>query len=143
MEERAHHRVGPVHEHPWFVRFVHWTNAVAVSVLVLSGLQIFSAFPSFGAKLPERDLIEEIPEALTLGGWLGGALQWHSSFMWIFAIGGLFSVAAQMRSGRFRAVLFARRDLPNLWPMVRHYFLFGPKPMQTQQYNALQKLAYA
>ena len=29
----------PVYEHPWFVRFLHWTNAVAVTVMVLSGLQ--------------------------------------------------------------------------------------------------------
>ena len=26
--------------------------------------------------------------------------------------------------------------------MVRHYFLFGPKPVVTGAYNALQKLAY-
>jgi thiosulfate reductase cytochrome b subunit len=26
--------------------------------------------------------------------------------------------------------------------MVRHYFLFGPKPRLTEQYNPLQKLAY-
>ena len=26
--------------------------------------------------------------------------------------------------------------------MARHYFLFGPKPEQTQSYNSLQKLAY-
>jgi thiosulfate reductase cytochrome b subunit len=26
--------------------------------------------------------------------------------------------------------------------MARHYFLFGPKPPQTSQYNPLQKLAY-
>ena len=62
----------PVYEHPWFVRFCHWTNAVALSVLVASGLMIFSAFPSFGPKLPERDLIDGVPPLLTLGGWLGG-----------------------------------------------------------------------
>jgi thiosulfate reductase cytochrome b subunit len=26
--------------------------------------------------------------------------------------------------------------------MARHYFFFGPKPPVTEQYNALQKLAY-
>ncbi len=142
MDEHARDEMGPVYQHPWFVRFVHWTNAVAVSVMVLSGLQIFSAFPSFGSKVPERDLIAAIPDAITLGGWLGGALQWHFTFMWIFAIGGLFYAAAQIRSGRVRTVLFARADVPNVWPMVRHYFFFGPKPTLTEQYNALQKLAY-
>ena len=132
----------PVYEHPWFVRFVHWTNAVALAVLVASGLTIFSAFPSFGAKVPERDLIESIPQALTLGGWLGGALQWHFTFMWLFAGGGIVYVVAQLASGHYRTVLFTRRDLPGVWPMVRHYFFFGPKPRATASYNALQKLAY-
>jgi thiosulfate reductase cytochrome b subunit len=32
--------------------------------------------------------------------------------------------------------------VPGVWPMARHYFLFGPKPPQTETYNPLQKLAY-
>ena len=59
-------------------------NAVTITVLTLSGLQIFNAFPSFGAKVPQVDLITAVPQAITLGGWLGGALQWHFTFMWIF-----------------------------------------------------------
>jgi Ni,Fe-hydrogenase I cytochrome b subunit len=31
------------YEHPWVVRFAHWVNAVAVLVLVGTGLQIFRA----------------------------------------------------------------------------------------------------
>jgi len=41
-------------EHPWIVRVAHWLNAVAVFVLVGSGLRIFRAFPSFGPKIPDR-----------------------------------------------------------------------------------------
>ena len=131
-----------VYEHPWFVRFLHWSNAIALIVMVSSGLQIFSAFPSFGAKIPQRDLIEAVPEAITLGGWLGGALQWHFTFMWVFAVGGMWYVAAQLETGHVRTVIFTRRDVSGVWPMARHYFLFGPKPRATGQYNALQKLAY-
>ena len=131
-----------VYEHPWFVRFLHWSNAIALIVMVSSGLQIFSAFPSFGAKIPQRDLIEAVPEAITLGGWLGGALQWHFTFMWVFAVGGMWYVAAQLATGHVRTVIFTRRDVSGVWPMARHYFLFGPKPRATGQYNALQKLAY-
>ena len=39
-------------------------------------------------------------------------------------------------------VLFRPRDIGGVWPMVRHYFLSGPKPLSTGQYNPLQKLAY-
>ena len=132
----------PVYEHPWAVRFAHWANAVTVSVMTLSGVQIFSAFPSFGDKVPQQNLIDEIPEAVRLGGWLGGALQWHFTFMWIFAGAGVLYLAYQLGSGHYRTVLFVPRDIPGVWPMARHYFLFGPKPAATAQYNPLQKLAY-
>ncbi len=132
----------PVYEHPTVVRLCHWSNAVAVTVLTLSGLKIFSAFPSLGQKVPERDLVAEVPKLITLGGWLGGALQWHLTFMWIFAAGGVAYVIAQLASGHYRTVAFTRRDVPGVWPMARHYFFFGPKPAPTAQYNPLQKLAY-
>jgi Ni/Fe-hydrogenase b-type cytochrome subunit len=133
----------PAYEHPWAVRFCHWTNAIAVSVLAMSGLRILDAFPSFGAKIPEHDLIQEVPQAITLGGWLGGALQWHFTFMWIFAGSGLLYVLSQVWSGRYRDVAFRRRDVAGVWPMARHYFFFGAKPAATGQYNPLQKLAYS
>lgn len=133
---------GPVYEHPWAVRLAHWGTAVTVTVLAMSGLQIFRAFPSFGPKIPQQNFIDGVPEALALGGWLGGALQWHFTFMWIFAALGALYVASQIASGHYRTVLFTRRDVPGVWPMARHYFLRGPKPRPTGQYNPLQKLAY-
>ena len=133
--------VRAAYEHPFAIRLTHWVNAVSVFVLVTSGLRIFRAFPSFGPKIPEEDLID-IPKALTLGGWLGGALQWHFTFMWLFATSGVIYLGYQFLSGHYRTVLFKPKDIPRVWPMVRHYFLFGPKPPVTDQYNPLQKLAY-
>jgi Ni/Fe-hydrogenase b-type cytochrome subunit len=129
------------YEHPLAIRITHWVNAVSVFVLAASGLRIFRAFPSFGPKIPEKVLLD-IPKSLTLGGWLGGALQWHFTFMWFFAASGIFYVAYQVVSGHYRTMLFTPRDLPGVWPMARHYFFFGPKPRATDQYNPLQKLAY-
>jgi Ni/Fe-hydrogenase b-type cytochrome subunit len=133
--------VRAAYEHPFAIRVTHWINAVCVFVLVTSGLRIFRAFPSFGPKIPEQDLID-IPKAITLGGWLGGALQWHFTFMWLFAASGAVYLSYQFLSGHYRTVLFMPKDIPGVWPMVRHYFLFGPKPPVTGQYNPLQKLAY-
>src|SRR5207244_13153644 len=48
-----------VYEHPLVVRLCHWVNAISLFVLVGSGLQIFRAFPSFGAKIPQKDRSEE------------------------------------------------------------------------------------
>jgi len=135
MAERA------AYEHPFVVRLCHWVNSVALLVLIASGLRIFRAFPSFGAKVPQHDLLN-VPPALTLGGWLGGALQWHFTFIWIYMATGFLYIAYEIFSGGWRQVVFAPRDIPGVWPMVRHYFFFGPKPPLTEPYNPLQKLAY-
>ncbi len=133
--------VRAAYEHPYAIRLTHWVNAIVLFVMVTSGLRIFRAFPSFGPKIPQQDLID-IPKALTLGGWLGGALQWHFTFMWLFAGSGVVYLTYQLLSGHYRTVLFTPKDIPGVWPMARHYFLFGPKPPVTGQYNPLQKLAY-
>ena len=62
--------------------------------------------------------------------------------MWLFAGAGLLYVVSQAISGHYRTVLFTPRDAPGVWPMARHYFLFGPKPPANGQYDPLQKLAY-
>src|SRR5712692_2463098 len=133
--------VRAAYEHPLPIRITHWVTAISLFVLVASGLRIFRAFPSFGPKIPEKVLLD-IPKSLTLGGWLGGALQWHFTFMWFFAASGVFYLANQVMSGHYRTMLFTPRDISGVWPMARHYFFFGPKPTATGQYNPLQKLAY-
>lgn len=129
------------YEHPWIVRLTHWVNSVALLVMIASGLQIFRAFPSFGPKIPQNDFLVP-PRSVALGGWLGGGLQWHFTFMWIFVGSGLLYVLYQITSGHWRQLLFRPRDIRGVWPMTRHYFLFGPKPAVDEAYNPLQKLAY-
>jgi len=105
-----------VYEHPLVVRLCHWINAVALFVMVGSGLQIFRAFPSFGTKIPQKDLLHW-PRAFAIGGWLGGGLQWHLTFMWIYIATGVFYLGYQLFSGNYRQVLFTPRDIPGVWPM--------------------------
>ena len=131
-----------VYEHPWVVRFTHWVNAVALFVMVGSGLQIFRAFPSFGAKIPQKDLLHW-PKGIAIGGWLGGGLQWHMTFLWIYIASGLFYVLYEVFSANYKQVLFTPKDIPGVWPMVRYYFFFGAKPPAREAYNPLQKLAYS
>jgi thiosulfate reductase cytochrome b subunit len=134
--------VTAVYEHPLPVRICHWLNTISLVVMAMSGLQIFMAFPSFGPKIPQNNLIHKMPSWLTLGGWLGGALPWHFTFAWIYVTTGIVYVGYQALSGNFRQLLFVPRDIPGAWPMARHYFLFGPKPVPTEAYNPLQKIAY-
>ncbi|HKX27517.1 MAG TPA: cytochrome b/b6 domain-containing protein [Blastocatellia bacterium] len=128
-------------EHPWLVRFTHWLNAVSLVVMIGSGLQIYMAFPSFGEKIPQEDFLH-FPEAMRIGGWLGGALQWHYSFAWPFALTGIAYVGHLLISGHWRQVILLPSEISGVWPMVRHYFFFKRKPESTQPYNPLQKLAY-
>jgi Ni/Fe-hydrogenase b-type cytochrome subunit len=133
--------VRTAYEHPWAVRFCHWLNTVSLFVMAASGLRIFRAFPSFGPKIPERDLLH-VPGSLTLGGWLGGGLQWHMTFAWIYVATGVIYFGYQILSGNYRQFLFVPKDLSGVWPMIRHYFFFGRKSGQTEVYNPLQLLAY-
>ncbi len=80
--------------HPLLVRVTHWINALAILVMILSGWRIYNADPLFAFKFP-RDI--------TLGGWLGGALQWHFAAMWLLVINGLVYVIYGFMSGRFRS----------------------------------------
>lgn len=146
-------RVAAAYEHPWVIRFTHWVNAFSLLVLIGSGIQIFFAFPSFGPKIPQNNLFHIPPKftatsvggwfhGFSLGGWLAGGWQWHFTFIWIFIATGILYLAYQIISGHYKTVLFTPKDIPGVWPMVRHYFLFGKKPPVAEQYNPLQKLAY-
>ena len=129
-------------QHPAVVRLCHWALALAIVVLIASGLEVFAAFPGFGEKIPQSDLFIP-PAAMRLGGWLGGALQWHFTFAWLLTFAMAIYLAYQIVSRNGRQVLFVARDLGGVWPMARHYFLFGPKPDVTETYNPLQKMAYS
>ena len=99
-----------VYEHRFIVRLCHWVNSVALLVMVGSGLQIFRAFPSFGAKIPQKDLLHW-PRAFAIGGWLGGALQWHLTFMWIYMGTGVLYLGYQIFSGNATGKCYSCRGI--------------------------------
>lgn len=119
--------------HPAWVRVCHWTNAVAMVLMIMSGWQIYNASPLF-------DFI--FPSSITLGGWLGGALQWHFAAMWLLAVNGLAYVSLGLITGRFRR---------KLTPISPSAVVADTKAALTgklshddlSKYNAVQKLLYA
>ena len=77
----------------------------------------------------------------TLGGWLGGALQWHFAGMWLLLANGLLYLGLNLTTGR-------------LW---RKFFPVGPRGVardlvaalrgklshaDPRHYNQVQRLAY-
>jgi thiosulfate reductase cytochrome b subunit len=118
---------------PAWVRVAHWINALAVVIMVTSGWQIYDASPIFPAL--------RFPSAITLGGWLGGALQWHFAVMWLLIANFLVYVGLNLASGRLRKKLLpvSFRSLASdlaaaLRGKLGHEDLTG--------YNAVQKFAY-
>lgn len=87
--------------HPLVVRVTHWVNALAILIMVASGWRIYNASPIFAFSFPD---------GLTLGGWLGGALQWHFAAMWLLAANGLTYLAYGILSGHFRRKLWPIRS---------------------------------
>src|SRR5207245_10040740 len=83
--------------HPLVVRVTHWINAFAILIMVASGWRIYNASPLFGFR---------IPNDLTLGGWLAGALQWHFAALWLLVLNGIVYVGYGIFSGHFRRKLF-------------------------------------
>jgi thiosulfate reductase cytochrome b subunit len=118
---------------PAWVRALHWTNAVAMVLMIMSGWQIYNASPLFGFSFPA---------SITLGGWLGGALLWHFAAMWLLMLNGLIYLTLGIATGRFRKKLL---------PITPEGVIADTKAALTgklshddlTKYNYVQKLLYA
>ena len=117
--------------HPRVVRWTHWVNAVAIFMMIGSGWRIYNASPLFGFRFPGE---------LTLGGWLGGALQWHFAAMWLFVLNGLVYAAYGILSGHFRRTFFPIRPAEVLRDLgLALQFRLSHSG---GSYNAVQRVAY-
>ncbi|WP_434642195.1 cytochrome b/b6 domain-containing protein [Klebsiella sp. I138] len=125
-------QITPVTIHPLWLRVSHWLNAFSILIMVTSGWRIYNASPLFNF---------DIPDVLTLGGWLGGALQWHFTGMWLFGINGVFYLLMNICSGRLKR---------KFWPLSARGliddFISALRGRLTHDnpghYNNVQKLAY-
>ena len=117
--------------HPLFVRITHWTNAVAMVVMIASGWHIYNASPLFPFTFPSW---------LTLGGWLGGALAWHFAAMWLLAVNFMIYLGCGLVSGHIRRRLFPLHPR-EIWHDAMLAFRFR-LPHDGTRYNAVQRLLY-
>jgi thiosulfate reductase cytochrome b subunit len=118
---------------PAWVRTVHWINAVAMILMIMSGWQIYNASPLFNFRFSS---------SITLGGWLGGALLWHFAAMWLLMVNVLVYLALGIATGRFRKKLL---------PITPEGVISDAKAALTgklshddlSKYNYVQRLLYA
>ena len=119
--------------YPLWLRLMHWANVVAVVILVMSGWRIYDGTRfMFGFKIPTQ---------YTLGGWLGGAIQWHFALMWLLVVNAVVYLIANVVSGRF-----GRQFLPvtpsGLWRDIKAFLTGKLSHADVRKYNMIQKLAY-
>ena len=122
----------PANIHPLWLRCCHWVNAIAVAGMLFSGWRIYNASPLFDFTFPA---------SLTLGGWLGGALQWHFAMMWVLGINAVVYLTPGIITGRFRhkfLPLSPREIVDDLRQALRGKLQHA----DLSHYNAVQKLAY-
>ncbi|CAJ0997104.1 hypothetical protein NVIRENTERO_02717 [Sodalis praecaptivus] len=113
------------------VRLMHWLNVPIMAGMFMSGWGIYNASPIFPFTFPE---------AMTLGGWLGGSNAWHLAVMWALAANGVLYVLWGVISGYFR------RDFLPLTPgaVLRETKLALTLRLTHRlgHYNAVQKAMY-
>jgi thiosulfate reductase cytochrome b subunit len=118
---------------PAWVRAMHWTNAFAMVLMIMSGWQIYNASPLFDFRFSH---------AITLGGWLGGALLWHFAAMWLLMVNGLVYLIVGLATGRFRKKLLPITPT-GVVSDVKAALTFKLAHDDLTKYNYVQKLLYA
>ena len=119
--------------HPLPVRVMHWVNAIAMIIMIMSGWKIYNDDVIFSWL--------RFPDEITLGTWAQNGLQWHFFGMWILVLNGLAYLSYGIATGRFR-----RKFLPVSWheliATMRDALTFRLKHDDLTQYNAVQKILY-
>ena len=132
--------------HHGVVRLTHWVNALALTIMVGSGLRIFVAYPKFARKgetfccWPADGV--HVPHWMMFGGWLAGARNWHFAAMWVLVVNGLVYLAFVYLHGEWRELVPRRGQLRDAKEMIRFY-LFTRRDHPSQgKHNALQRATY-
>jgi thiosulfate reductase cytochrome b subunit len=119
--------------HPAGLRVMHWLNALAMVLLIMSGWKIYNDEVLFGWL--------HFPDALTLGVWAQHGLQWHFFAMWILMVNGVIYLVYGFATGRFRRKLVPIRPA-EVVAEIRKALSFKLAHDDITHYNAVQKLLY-
>ena len=112
---------------------MHWTNAVAMIVMIGSGWGIYNDSVIFG--------FLHFPQAVRIGSWAAESLLWHFAGMWLLALNGLAYLIYGVVTGRLRERLLPIRP-SEVIATVRDTLHFKIKHEDLTTYNAVQKLLY-
>ena len=132
--------------HHWIVRLTHWVNALALTIMIGSGLRIFNSYPAFARKGESFCCYpfagHKIPSWLTFGGWLAGARNWHFAAMWLLVANGVVYLAFIYLHGEWRDLVPRRGVARDSLEMVKFYLALRRVHPHQGKHNALQRMAY-
>ncbi|HSL70805.1 MAG TPA: cytochrome b/b6 domain-containing protein [Longimicrobiales bacterium] len=137
--------------HSLLVRITHWINVVALTALLMSGLQIFNEHPALywgKSSYTGRPAILEVPKAFPYGRspetgkpaiieldnkfadwmivpsgtWLAMGRRWHFFFAWLFVINAIVYLAHSIASRHVQRDLTpTREDWRGIWRSVKDH----------------------
>ena len=119
--------------HPVPVRIMHWTNALAMLVMIGSGWGIYNDAVIFGGL--------HFPKEIKLGSWAAQSLLWHFAGMWLLALNGAAYLIYGVVTRRLRERLLPIR-VADLVQTVRDTLRFHVAHDDLTTYNAVQKVLY-
>lgn len=119
--------------HPLPVRLMHWTNALAMIIMIMSGWGIYDDY----VIIPGL----HFSEAFRLGSWAAPSLLWHFAGMWLLAANGFAYLVYGTLTGRLRERMLPIR-LRELTQTVRDTLHLKIEHDDLTVYNAVQKLLY-
>lgn len=140
-----------IRRHSAATRVTHWVNLLAMTLLLMSGLQIFNAHPAlywgdistFESPLA---IIGEFPGWAIIPSYhdLGAGRAWHFFFAWVFVVNGAVYLTAGLVSRHLaRDLVPTRAELAHIGAAImEHVRLRFPKGDEARRYNVLQQLTY-
>ena len=158
--------------HSLLVRITHWINVIALTALLMSGLQIFNEHPALywgKSSYSGKPAILEVPKAFPFGkpshtgkpatielanefpSWmtvpsgqdLAMGRRWHFFFAWAFVVNGCLYLAHSLASRHVQRDLTPRReDWRGIRRSVKDHLRLRHSRGEARGYNVLQKVSY-
>ena len=133
-------------KHPRAIRWTHWINFPLLAIMIWSGLLIYWANDVYSIGVGGWTLFHFFPDwfyqALGLEHRLAQGMAWHFTFMWLFALNGLFYVLYTIFSGEWRHLLPNRRSFPEAWQVLLHDLRLSKVKPPQGKFNGAQRIAY-
>lgn len=133
-------------KHPLAIRWFHWINFPALTVMIWSGMLIYWANDVYRIGLGSVTLFKFFPEwayqALNFRHRLAEGMACHFFFMWPFAINGMLYVLYTAYSGEWRNLLPNRRSLREAIQVTLHDLRLSKVHPPPRKFNGAQQISY-